>query len=79
MPLEAIGQRVTDLTGRMERLERTEPAVIASRLADITQDVGELRREVSTLKKLLISAMVTVTTAAVGSALTILITIGGKG
>jgi len=100
MPIEAIGQRVTDLAHRVERLENTQPAVIASQLADLMRDVTDLRTEIRTdvadlraefrrdandirgevkgMKRLLVSALVTVMTGAVGSSLTILLTIGGK-
>lgn len=73
--MEVVNQRLTDLERRVtlveEELRQNRPVLLASQIADLSNDVKGLRRAV-------VGSAITVAVSSVGFALTVLLAFGGS-
>lgn len=65
MSVEAIGVRLEEHGRRIGEIERTQPAVTASQVRELGQDIIELREEMRALKRALYSLAISITGGAV--------------
>lgn len=74
--MEVVNQRLTDLERRVtlveEELRQNRPVLLASQIADLSNDVKGLRRAV-------VGSAITVAVSSVGFAVTVMLAFGGSG
>lgn len=65
LPADALGYRLAALERRISRVEDLEPAVMRQEIRDVKEDIQQISRDVSTVKRMFMGFVISFSVASV--------------